>query len=197
MSSLPARLRRWAHFRNPSFRSTQSVQHLPHYSMSSASDTSFNFERIFSAALAEYTKQTGKNLRNHPLANRIDSCNSAESILGIFEEQSQAFEIFRNSDIKQSKLLKWLKPVVNVLHALSTNEVFKACVGHVSPATFLIIHSVYLNTLSPRRIHPRKRFSPVLGFFYLCVSPSLPPPHPLSHLSSARRPSMWGQVTTP
>ncbi|KAH9987220.1 hypothetical protein BJV77DRAFT_1161438 [Russula vinacea] len=64
--------------------------------------------------------QPGKDLRNHPLADRIDSCDSPDSIIDIFQEQSRAFGEFMNGD---TKLFKWLRPVVNVLHALSTNSV--------------------------------------------------------------------------
>jgi hypothetical protein len=122
------------------FPSTQDVRHLPHYPMSS------NFETLFKAALAKYTKQTGKDLRDHPLADRIDSCDSPDSMLDIFKEQAQAFDEFRKDD---TTLLKWLKPVVNVLHALSTNAVLTNSSSLVSSATFLIIHHVYLNTLYP------------------------------------------------
>jgi hypothetical protein len=92
--------------------------------MSSASNTVFTsskFESLFNSALVEYTKQTGKDLRNHPLADKIDSCDSTDSILDIFQEQSRAFGRFKDGD---TNLFKWLKPVVDVLHALSTNTVF-------------------------------------------------------------------------
>jgi hypothetical protein len=57
--------------------------------------TSSNFEALFNATLAKYTKQTGNDLRNHPLASRIDSCDSPDSILDIFQEQARAFKEFR------------------------------------------------------------------------------------------------------
>lgn len=47
--------------------------------MSSASNTahmSSDFEALFNAALAKYTKQTGKDIRHHPLVGRIDGCDS-------------------------------------------------------------------------------------------------------------------------
>jgi fungal STAND N-terminal Goodbye domain len=107
--------------------------------MPPASNTAYmssDFETLFNAALAKYTKQTGKDLRNHPLADRIDGCDNPDSILDIFQEQSKAFEEFRNGD---TKLLKWLRPVVNVLHALSTNAVLTDRASLVSagcPAAF-------------------------------------------------------------
>jgi len=106
--------------------------------MSSASDTNYipsNFEALFDAALAKYAKQTGTDLRNHPLANMIDSCDSPDSILAIFEEQAKAFDEFRNGD---SKLIKWLRPVVNGLHAISTSAALSAGVDLVSSSEFHI-----------------------------------------------------------
>ena len=126
--------------------------------MSSASNTtstSFNFEAIFNAALTEYTNRTGNDLRNHPLASKIDSCDSPESILDIFQEQAQAFDEFRKGD---NKLFQWLRPVVDVLHAISTNEAFSNKASHVGPATSVLL---LLNNLSPRYSRLQRRFSPL------------------------------------
>jgi len=101
--------------------------------MSLASSTSSlpsNFQALFDIALDKYAKLTGKDLRNHPLASAIDGCESPDSILAIFQAQSQAFDEFRNGD---PKLIKWLKPVVNGLHAISTNTVLSAGTSLVSP----------------------------------------------------------------
>ena len=109
--------------------------------MSSASNmasTASDFETLLNAALDKYTKQTGTDLRSHPLADKIDNCDGPDSILDIFQEQAQAFVEFRNGD---TKLLKWLRPVVNVLHALSTNSVLSDIGILVSAAMFHIIHS--------------------------------------------------------
>ena len=106
--------------------------------MTSASKTSSlasNFETLFDTALAKYAKRTGEDLRNHPLAAAIDRCNSPDSILAIFREQSEAFDEFRNGD---PKLIKWLGPVVKGLHAISTNTVLSGGAGLVSPNQFRI-----------------------------------------------------------
>jgi len=95
--------------------------------------SSSNFEAIMDVALAEYTKQTGKDLRNHPLALKINQCDSAESILAIFQEQAQEFVEFRNGN---SKLIKWLQPVVTGLYTLSTSPALRDGVNLVSPSKF-------------------------------------------------------------
>jgi hypothetical protein len=134
-----------------------------------------NFETLFNAALAKYNKQTGKDLRHHPLAFMIDNCHSSDSILEIFQKQSEAFDEFRRGD---TKLFKWLRPVVNVLHALSTNSALSVGASLVSPAMCPITPSVYSNSLSPRCFLPQRRFSPVSRSFYPCVSISFLHPTP-------------------
>jgi hypothetical protein len=134
-----------------------------------------NIETLFNAALAKYNKQTGKDLRYHPLASMIDSCDSSDSILEIFRKQSEAFDEFRRGD---PKLFKWLRPVVNVLHALSTHSAVSAGASLVSPAKYPITPSVYSNSLCPRCFLPQRQFSPVSRYFYPCVSPSFLHPTP-------------------
>ncbi|KAH9958459.1 hypothetical protein BC827DRAFT_1269518 [Russula dissimulans] len=75
----------------------------------STSFTSSNFEALYDAALEKYTEQTGKDLRNHPLAHRIERCDSPASLLA---------------------------PIANRLHALSTSAALSHAVsGTFPPAT--------------------------------------------------------------
>ena len=145
--------------------------------MSNTASTSSNFDTLFNAALVEYTKQTGKDLRNHPLASEINSCDSPDSILRIFQEQAEKFDEFRKGD---KQLFNCLGPIIKVLHAFSTNEILKDAVSHVSPGMFLVIYCVDLNFLSARCFRPQRRFYPLSGSFYPCVSHSyylLPTPY--------------------
>lgn len=86
-----------------------------------------NFKALFDAAMTKYTKRTGKGLADHPLTAMVDCCRSPDDVLVIFEEQAKAFDEFRNGD---PKLVKWLRPIVNGLHALCTNSAVEetACV---------------------------------------------------------------------
>lgn len=126
--------------------------------------TSSSFEAVFNVALDQYTKQTGEDLHNHPLASKIDSCDSPDSILDIFQEQAQTFDEFRKGDIK---LFKWLRPVVKVLHDLSNNRALSDSASHVSPATLCYINSHHF--LFPRCFRPQRQSSLVSGSFYPCV----------------------------
>lgn len=97
---------------------------------------SSNLENIINTALTKYSSQTGKDLRNHPLATEIDACNSAESILKVFRDQAREFEDSRNGD---RKLIECLEPLVINLYAISTSPIFSTVVGPVRPGQFLFV----------------------------------------------------------
>ncbi len=75
--------------------------------------TSSNFQLIFNDALKAYKKRTKNDLLTHPLADRLESCDSASSILTVLQEQVQELNESQRSNTK------WLVPTVNVLHAFS------------------------------------------------------------------------------
>ena len=85
--------------------------------------TSSRFQLIFNNALKAYKKRTKKDLQTHPLADRLQNCNSLSSVLTILQEQVQEL------DESQRSSAKWLDPTVNVLHAFS--EALKEFIGSV------------------------------------------------------------------
>jgi hypothetical protein len=111
-------------------------------SILNTTSTSSNFQVLFEVALAKYTNRTGQDLRNHPLANVIERCDSPDAILAIFQEQSRAFDEFRNGD---PKLVKWLGPAVNALYAISTNAALSAGASLVSPTQSRILLPTHFN----------------------------------------------------
>ena len=84
---------------------------------------------LFEAALEDYKHQTGIELGQHPLAERLKDCNSVESVTAILREQAQNFREFR----EKGKVLKPLKKVLTVLHRLSSVANFARDVGLVCP----------------------------------------------------------------
>ena len=70
---------------------------------------------LLEAALEDYKQQTGIVLAKHPLAERLQDCNSVESVTAILREQAQDFKEFREKD----RVLKPLKKVLTVLHIFS------------------------------------------------------------------------------
>jgi hypothetical protein len=77
---------------------------------------SSNFQLIFDNALKAYKKRTEKDLLTHPLAGRLEACDSPSSILAVLQEQVQEFN---QSQSRNERLTKWLVPTVTVLNALS------------------------------------------------------------------------------
>jgi hypothetical protein len=92
-------------------------------------------QSLFDAALRDYEKQTGMKLIEHPLARQLEICNTVESITAVLQEQARAFSEFRRDD---DKVMKPLKRVVHVLHALSTNLVRWVALGNLFLQTLLL-----------------------------------------------------------
>ena len=67
-------------------------------------------------ALADYAKQTGKDLSSNPFADKFQQSNSPEDILQLLEEREKAFKDYREGN---RRLTNCLKPTVKVLHAFS------------------------------------------------------------------------------
>jgi hypothetical protein len=73
-----------------------------------------HFQEIFEAAFRDFEKQTGKTLANHPLAEKLQNCDSVESVTAVLREQTETFSEIRGKD----KVLKPLKNVLSVLNRL-------------------------------------------------------------------------------
>jgi hypothetical protein len=71
---------------------------------------------LHEAALVDYNQQTGIDLAKHPLADRLQDCDSVENVTAFFREQAQDSMKFQEKD----KLLKPLKNVLTILHLLSS-----------------------------------------------------------------------------
>jgi len=82
---------------------------------------------LFEAALEDYKQQTGIELAEHPLADRLQYYNSVESVTALLREQTQDFKGFREKD----KILKPLKKVLTILHRLPSAASLTQHVGLV------------------------------------------------------------------
>jgi hypothetical protein len=85
-----------------------------HHNMSDQPGLS-HFQVLFESALQDYERKTGITLTNHPLAERLQTCHSAESVTALLQEQTRALGEFRESD----KIMRSLKNVVSVLSKIS------------------------------------------------------------------------------
>ena len=88
----------------------------PTVASSSSSSPSSNFQPIIDNALNTYKKRTKKDLREHPLAARLQTCDSPGAILAVLQEQAQELDQSRSAD---ERWTKWLDPTVKVLHAFA------------------------------------------------------------------------------
>ena len=83
---------------------------------SSSSNSSSNFQLIINNALDTYKKRTKNDLLAHPLAVKLQSCNTPSAILDILQQQIQGLD---QSQSRDDQWTRWLDPTVNVLLALS------------------------------------------------------------------------------
>ena len=86
---------------------------------------------LFKAALEDYKQQTGIELAEHPLAERLRGGNSVDFVIDILCEQAQDFKESREKD----NVLQQLKKVLTVLHIFSLRIPTSAthAVGSVCP----------------------------------------------------------------
>ena len=81
------------------------------------SSSSSNFQLMINNALNKYKQRTKKDLREHPLAAQLQSCDSPSAILVVLQQQVQGLDPSRSTD---ERWTKWLDPTVNVLYTFSS-----------------------------------------------------------------------------
>ena len=79
---------------------------------------SSSFRVLFESALHHHQIQTGTSLVGHPLAEKLQNCESAESVTAVLQDQVRAFSQFQRDN---SRITKSLKGVVSVLYTLSAS----------------------------------------------------------------------------
>jgi hypothetical protein len=94
---------------------------------------SYHLKVLFEAALHDYERHTGIALAKHPLAERLQECNSVESITAVLHEQTQAFNEFRGKE----KVMRLLKNAVSFLHKLSACAKLGQVIGMVHPKVLM------------------------------------------------------------
>lgn len=84
--------------------------------MTSSSESSLYFHSVFNTALEAHENKTKNKLLTHPLATKLQSCNSPAAVLSVLQELIQQFDQCRRSD---ERLRSWLNPTVCVLFSFS------------------------------------------------------------------------------
>ena len=96
--------------------SSSSTPHFfPSRDMAHQSEST-RFQVLFESALQAYQKKTGVSLAQHPLAIKLQSCDTVDAITGLLQDQAQAFRDLQGSD----KIMKSLKTTVPILSKLSS-----------------------------------------------------------------------------
>ena len=84
-------------------------------SLTGQAASSYNVQLVTSA-LADYSKETGIDLSNHPFATALEQSNSAEAILQVLQQREKAFKEYRDGS---RRLINCLSPAVNIFQAFS------------------------------------------------------------------------------
>jgi hypothetical protein len=109
---------------------------------------------LFETALQDYERQTGIALANHPLAERLQECDSVESITAVLHGQTQAFNQFWGKE----KVMKLLKNAVSILCKLSACAKLGEVIGVVHQKA-LAGCSIHLTSFH-RIFLPRRQYTP-------------------------------------
>lgn len=110
---------------------------------------------LFETALDKYKERAGTNLIENELSSKLKSCNTAESVIEVLQDQAQGF---RNHSADGGRMISRFKQVVNVLFKLSTSPVLVELVGIVVRWSFFL-HGYDATTLLCSLFRPQKQFS--------------------------------------
>ena len=77
--------------------------------------SSRGFPDVLDAALRDYKNTTGKSLLDDPLADKVQQCDSVDTLKAIFQDQAKAL---RSKD-GDERSMKWIDPTVDVLSKIS------------------------------------------------------------------------------
>jgi len=77
---------------------------------------SARFQTLFGPALQAYEKKAGVSLAQHPLAVKLQSCDTVEAITGLLQDQAQAFAHLQGSD----KIMKSIRMAVPILSKITS-----------------------------------------------------------------------------
>jgi hypothetical protein len=91
-----------------------------------------NYNEIFDAAVNEYKAITGHDLKKHPFSAALETLNSPDAILKVFQTQTEDLDKARK---KNKRMIELLTPIVEIVYTFSST--LGEGVGVVSPRFFL------------------------------------------------------------
>ena len=111
---------------------------------------SARFHFLFEPAFRAYEKMAGISLTQHPLAIKLQTCDSVEAITSLMQDQAQAFGHLQGSD----KIMKSLKTIISILYQLSSTAFLADACGLVRQNGFMVclMSDFYSQTFPPAKV---------------------------------------------
>ena len=81
------------------------------------------FQALFEPALQAYEKKAGILLARHPLALKLQSCDSVEAITGIFQDQARVFGDLQGSD----RIMESMRGIISISSKLVHQQELVEC----------------------------------------------------------------------
>ena len=125
---------------------------------------SARLQALFEPALQAYEKRAGVSLAQHPLAIKLQSCDTVEAITGFFQDQAQAFRDLHGSD----KIMMSIKRAVSILSKISSAASLADAFGLVRQKGLMAC--LVSLTFIYRHFHLRRRYR-LVSLSYLTYVP--------------------------
>lgn len=109
------------------YNSATVLPSFPHINTDDHSQSS-RFHALFDATLQDYQSQTCTTLSSHPLAEKLQDCDTVESVTAMLREQVRALGDSRGGD---GRVMKSLKTVVSGLYTILENSALSEGIGLV------------------------------------------------------------------
>lgn len=97
--------------------------------------------------MADYKKKTGKDLYALWFASDLQTCESVDAVLDILRHQAKVIE--RTGD---QKLMRWIDPLVQVLHTFSDALGDGVCLVLITDPTIEVNFDVTFKAFPPARV---------------------------------------------
>ncbi|KAI0263801.1 hypothetical protein BC834DRAFT_295089 [Gloeopeniophorella convolvens] len=114
---------------------------VPETDIRSQDETPSNLQSLFSDAIDRYRNDTGIDMATHPLADKLKSCRTVDSVVSVFQSQLHLFESMRSSG-KKAKIITALKPTIEIMLALLDNDALQGVVSSVFPPANAIFSGI-------------------------------------------------------
>ena len=126
---------------------------------------SSRFRAIFELALEDYEIKTKISLVEHPLSQKLETCQSIESTTSLLQDQARTLGQFRGRD----RIMKSIRIAASFLYKLSTTAVLVDGIGLVRQKTLMMV--LHVSDIVLQAFTPVKALNIGLGVLLaVCLS---------------------------